>query len=98
MSTNIIACGMNRFSWYETGRRWATSAIAIDDRGQILAKGCDQSRVFCYGEVRLDPIPAVAQAPSVTMLQAGLVLLGGLQRRQHLARPMRATNDTQLLR
>ena len=52
------------------------SAIAINDRQQILAVACQQ-QVFCYGAVRLDPIPAVPEAPRAAMLLAGAALLGG---------------------
>jgi hypothetical protein len=53
-----------------------TSAIAINDRGQILAKSCDRAGVFCYETVRLDGIPAVPQPPQVTLCLAGLAWLG----------------------
>jgi probable HAF family extracellular repeat protein len=53
-----------------------TSAIAINDRGQILAKSCDRAGVFCYETVRLDGIPAVPEPPQVTLCLAGLAWLG----------------------
>ena len=49
-----------------------TSAIAINDRGQILANACDAQGVFCYATLRLDPVPAVPEAPGAAMLLAGL--------------------------
>jgi probable HAF family extracellular repeat protein len=52
-----------------------TSAIAINDRGQMLAKACDRAGVFCYETVRLDAIPAVPEAPEFVMLLAGLLFL-----------------------
>jgi probable HAF family extracellular repeat protein len=52
-----------------------TSALAINDREQILARACDAEGVFCYATVRLDPVPAVPEAPGRAMLLAGL---GGL--------------------
>lgn len=53
-----------------------TSAIAINNQGQILAKSCDRAGVFCYATVRLDGIPAVPQPPQVMMFLAGLAWLG----------------------
>jgi probable HAF family extracellular repeat protein len=52
-----------------------TSAIAINDQGQILAKSCDRAGVFCYETVRLDAIPAVPQPPQIMMWLAGLAWL-----------------------
>lgn len=52
-----------------------TSAIAINDRGQMLAKSCDRAGVFCYETLRVDAIPAVPQPPEVAMLVVGLGLL-----------------------
>ena len=52
-----------------------TSAIAINNQGQVLAKSCDRAGVFCYATVRLDGIPAVPQPPQVTLCLAGLAWL-----------------------
>jgi hypothetical protein len=54
-----------------------TSALAINDREQILARACDAEGVFCCATVRLDPVPAVPEAPGRSMLLAGLAVLGG---------------------
>jgi probable HAF family extracellular repeat protein len=51
-----------------------TSALAINDRGQILAQACTQV-VFCYLTVRLDPVPAVPETSGTAMLLSGLALL-----------------------
>lgn len=55
-----------------------TSAFAINDRGQILAHTCD-IQGFCYVTARLDPVPAVPEAPTAAMLAAGLALLASMR-------------------
>lgn len=50
--------------------------VAINDRGQILARSCDRAGVFCYDTVLLDPVPAVPEPAHWTTLAAGLAVLG----------------------
>lgn len=57
--------------------RLLISADEINERGQILAPSCDRAGVFCYGSSLLTPVPAVPELPLVTLLTAGLALLGG---------------------
>jgi probable HAF family extracellular repeat protein len=52
------------------------SALAINNRQQILANACDPSGTFCDSAVRLDPIPLIPEPSSIAMLLAGAVLLG----------------------
>lgn len=51
-----------------------TSAIAINDREQILATSCDPAGVFCYNTMLLDPVPAVPEPSTAVMLLSGLGL------------------------
>ncbi|MGG7603389.1 hypothetical protein [Massilia sp. BKSP1R2A-1] len=53
-----------------------TEALAINDRGQILARSCDRAGVFCYDTMLLDPVPAVPEPAHWTTLAAGLAVLG----------------------
>ncbi len=52
------------------------SALAINDRQQILANACDPSGTFCYSAVRLDPISPIPEPTAIRMLLAGALLLG----------------------
>jgi probable HAF family extracellular repeat protein len=57
-----------------------TSATDINDAHQILAFGC---RLDTCTALRLDLISAVPELGSWSMLLAGLLLMGGLRRRDH---------------
>lgn len=48
-----------------------TAAIAINDRGQILANSCDRAGVFCYSTMLLDPVPAVPEPGMWALLLGG---------------------------
>jgi probable HAF family extracellular repeat protein len=52
------------------------SALAINDRGQILATACDATRTFCDSAVRLNPIPLIPEPSSFGMLLTGAALSG----------------------
>lgn len=57
-----------------------TEALAINDRGQILARACDRAGVFCYDTMLLDPVPAVPEPAHWATLAAGLAVLGAARR------------------
>lgn len=66
-----------------------TSAYAINNDEQILARTCDRAGVFCYGTVLLSGIPAVPEPPAAAMLVLALGLLAARRARRWRVRPLR---------
>lgn len=90
---HVVGTVDNRAFWYTGGKvidlntlidpnadLLLTAAIAINDRDQILAKGCDRAGVFCNETVLLNSVYAIPEPREYLMLAAGLLTLG-LRRR-----------------
>lgn len=86
---HVVGTVDNHAFWYTGGKvidlntlidpaadLFLTSAIAINDRDQILAKGCDRAGLFCDQTVLLNSVYAIPEPREYLMLAVGAVLLG----------------------